>query len=288
MNYILAAIFSNFSFAIGDNVTGLLARKNKPLQLGFWSASFACAIFLIPAFTIFSHELSNMTPANVAGMLVINILVELGMLFMMVGMVKSSVTLTGVVAGSFPALTTVLSLVFFGESVGLLQALAITAVLVGVVLSSMHGLARRLLKDLHSSGAIFAFGAFTCWGVYFALVRIPIEQIGWFWPQYSATMVGILTFIVIAKFTKDSSIFKRPAMPVLLLFASLLGIGGGILFNYAISRGPTAVVAPIAGSSPAVFVILAYFVFREKLNKKQWVGIVLAVSGIVSLSILST
>lgn len=288
MNYILAAIFSNLSFAIGDNVTGLLARKNKPLQLGFWSASVALAAFLIPALTIFSHELSNMTPANVAGMLAINVLVELGMLFMMIGMVRSSVTLTGVVAGSFPALTTILSLVFFGERVGVLQALAIAAVLIGVVLSSMHGLARRLLKDLHSSGAIFAFGAFTCWGVYFALVRIPIEQIGWFWPQYSATAVGILTFIIIAMFTKDRSIFKRPVMPGWLVLAALLGVGGGIFFNYAISRGPTAIVAPIAGSSPAVFVVLAYFIFREKLNRKQWVGIVLAVSGIISLSILST
>jgi transporter family protein len=190
-------------------------------------------------------------------------------------------------AGSFPAITTVLSLIFFSEVVGPLQALAIVVTLIGVALSSMQGKVNRLLMDMRSSGAIFAFGAFVCWGVYFAFVRIPIEQIGWFWTQYSGALVGLVLFLIIAKLNKDRSMLVRPKPLWLLVVIALLSVGGSMLFNYAVSKGPTSVVAPIAGSSPAVFVMLAFFIFRERLNKKQWLGIVLAVIGIVALSVLS-
>ncbi len=152
----------------------------------------------------------------------------------------------------------------------------------------MQGKASNLIKDLHKSGAIFAFGAFFFWGVYFALVRIPVEQIGWFLPQYTSSFVGLLMFFIIAKVTKDKDVMTKPKLIWLVAITAFLQVAGRIFFNYAISKGQTAIVAPIAGSSPAVFVALAFFIFKEKLNKKQWLGIVLALVGIINLSLLST
>jgi uncharacterized membrane protein len=85
MNYILAAIFSNLSFAIGDNFSGLLMRKNKPLQVAFWSALVAAVLFAVPAVTIFGDEMRHMNPGNVALMLGLNVLVELGVLSFLAG-----------------------------------------------------------------------------------------------------------------------------------------------------------------------------------------------------------
>ncbi len=287
MNFILAAVLSNLSYAFADNANGLLSKKNKPLAIAFWATAFGILIFFIPAITIFSSELSRITPTNLAIMLAINILVNVGYLSFITGMNKGSVTLTGVIGGSFPAVTTVAALVFFGESVTMLQAVAIVIVLVGVALSSMHGRVKDLIGDLHKSGAIFAFGAFFFWGIYFALVRIPIQEIGWFLPQYTSSFVGIVMFWLLSLHVKDKSVTKRPNMVWLIAVTAFLQVAGSMLFNYAISQGQTAIVAPIAGSSPAVFVIIAHFLFRERLNRKQWAGILLALSGIVSLALFS-
>lgn len=288
MNYILAAILSNLSFALSDNVNGLLSKKNKPLQVTLWTSLISTVLFFIPAITIFSGELSKLTARSLFFMLFINLLINLGFLCFITGMQKGSITLTGVIGGSFPAVTTLVAIIFFGEKVSSLQLLAVTVVIIGVALSSMTGEAKNMLKDIKSSGTLFAVATFFLWGIYFALIRIPVEEIGWFLPQYTASIVGLILFFIIAKLGKNKKVLAKPKLLGLVLLTTLLGFAGSIFFNYAISKGQTAVVAPIAGSSPAVFVIFAYFIFHEKLNKKQWSGIALALTGIIGLSVLST
>lgn len=214
------------------------------------------------------------------------LLVELGYLCFLTGMNKGGVTLTGVIGGSFPAVTTVLALVFFHESITGLELLAIGVILLGIILSPMQGTFKDILKGVRTSGTIFAFGAFILWGVYFALIRIPIESVGWFLPQYFSTIAGVALYYVLSKITKDTDMTSRPRLVWLIIAAAVTQVVGSSFFNYAISRGETSIVAPIAGSSPAVFVIIAFFVFREELNKKQWAGIALAITGIVGLSLL--
>jgi uncharacterized membrane protein len=65
-------------------------------------------------------------------------------------------------------------------------------------------------------------------------------------------------------------------------------IGATIIYAYALTKGKTAIIAPIAGSYPAVFVVLAYFVLRERITRVQYLGVVTAVVGIVGLSVLSS
>ncbi len=80
---------------------------------------------------------------------------------------------------------------------------------------------------------------------------------------------------------------SKPQLPIIIAVASSLQVAGSMLFNYAISQGPTTIVAPIAGSSPAVFVVIAHFIFKERLNTYQNVGIITALAGIIGLSLLS-
>ncbi len=286
MNYILAALASNLSFAFSDNVTGVLSRKNKPLTIALWAAVFGLMIFLVPALTIFSSEFAKLTPSNLAVMLGINILVNVGYVSFLAGMNKGSITLTGVIAGASPVVTTLTAILVFGEKISIFQAVAIVLVLLGVALSSMRGKAKDLIKDMRKSGTLYALGAFFFWGIYYAFVRIPVKEIGWFLPQYSASLVGLVIFLGLALATKEKQALRLPRLVWLVALAALLQISGSIFYNYAISQGQTAIVSPIAGSSPAVFVVIAYFLFREKLNKKQWAGITTALIGIIGLAFL--
>jgi drug/metabolite transporter (DMT)-like permease len=287
MNYILAAILSNLSYATADIGNGLASKKNSSLKNSFWVVFYSLIIFFVPAILFFQHEIVKLNLSNILWIFGTGILVILGYLSFLIGMTKGSITLTGVIGGSFPAVTTVAALLLFGEQVSTLQGIAIAAVLFGVVLSSLQGDIRTFVHDLKNSAIIYAFATFFLWGLYFALIRIPIESVGWFLPQYGASVIGVPIYFLIAYFTGEKDVLKKPNGSLLLIVITVLQVLGSLCFNYAIANGNTSIVAPISGSSPAVFVILAHFVFKEKIKPIQTVGIVTTVLGVISLSLLS-
>lgn len=58
-------------------------------------------------------------------------------------------------------------------------------------------------------------------------------------------------------------------------------------FYFAISHGQTSIIAPIAGSYPTLFVILAFLIFKDPITRQQIAGIGTTLTGIVLLSIFS-
>lgn len=285
MPYVLAAILSSFGYAVGDSFNGLVAKKNSSVVVGFWASIFCVMLFFLPLVIFFRDQLARVTVVNLLIIAGLTCVISFGYLAFITGMRKGSVMLTGVIAGSFPAVTTLISLVVFKERVTVLQMVAIVTVLAGIVLSSLNITNRRFLHDLKSSALLYAFAAFLLWGIYFALVRIPIERIGWFAPQYIMDVFSIFFFFLLARGRAErEAVLRLPKLAWLLALVSLAQLGASMLYNYAISQGPTSIVAPIAGSSPAFFVILAFIIFKEKLGASQKFGIVVTVAGVIALS----
>ena len=69
-----------------------------------------------------------------------------------------------------------------------------------------------------------------------------------------------------------------------LAFITLSGIATGaswLFYYYAIQNGIVSVVVPIDKLSILVTVIFSYFVFKEKLSKKAFIGLCLMVVGML-------
>jgi uncharacterized membrane protein len=124
-------------------------------------------------------------------------------------------------------------------------------------------------------------------GLFFALVRIPVDRVGWFLPAYAGNFIGVPLYVFIARRLGEPSVLRRPRLPIPIALIAFMQIGATMLYAYALTKGKTAIVAPIAGSYPALFVVLAYLVLRERIRAIQYLGIVTAVVGIVGLSVLS-
>jgi drug/metabolite transporter (DMT)-like permease len=204
------------------------------------------------------------------------------------GMQRAGVTLSGVITGAFPAVATVAALVFFGERISWGQAAAIAVIIAGILLSSLQGEVRTLFGDIRRSSLIWAFAAALLFGLFFALIRIPVERVGWFLPSYGGNLIGIPLYVLIARRFGERDVLRRPNLVLPIAGIAFLQIGATMLYAYALTKGKTAIVAPIAGSYPAVFVVLAYIVLRERIRAVQYVGVVIAVAGIVGLSVLSS
>ena len=72
----------------------------------------------------------------------------------------------------------------------------------------------------------------------------------------------------------------------LIINSAMVG-SGSLSFNYAISKGLVAIVAPIAGSYPTLFALLAFLVFKDSITRQQIFGIGVTLMGIVLLSFFS-
>lgn len=74
---------------------------------------------------------------------------------------------------------------------------------------------------------------------------------------------------------------------IILILSALFLRGGDIALNLGISSGFASIVAPISGASPTLFVALSYFIFKDKINRQQQIGIGICLIGIVLLSFFS-
>lgn len=73
-----------------------------------------------------------------------------------------------------------------------------------------------------------------------------------------------------------------------LIFIALSGLSTGaswLCYYYAIQNGIVSVVVPMDKLSIVVTVAFSYFVFKEKLSKKAWIGLCLMITGTLAMAI---
>lgn len=197
-------------------------------------------------------------------------------------------SIVGTVAASFSAVVAVFSIIFLKETISLSQCIGIAIIFTGVILSSLDFNQLKQGKIFKDKGVFFAVIVMFCWGIYFTFVKIPVKQIGWFWPNYIvfACVPLFYLYIKLKKIKLQKPNYKNAFVPVML--SALLLRTAEFTYNVAIDKGLSAIVAPIAGSYPILFAPLAYFFFKDKVTKQQIAGAVTTIIGIIFLSFISS
>lgn len=272
---------------MGDIFGAIASRKIGAYSTTFWS--FVIAVIFFGFYTPFAFkELHKISLEIILLNLFLGILFIIGNTVFNEALRISNASLVGTIAASFAALTFVLSMIFFKESVTIRQLIFILVIFTGVILSSLNFSDLKNKKLFSDKGILYALIAMVCWGVYFAFIKIPVKEIGWFWPNYFTFLLFPLIFLYMRfrKIKLEKPNYKKAMLP--LIIGGILLRSGDLSFNYAINNGLTAIVAPIAGSYPTLFVFLAFLVFKDPIKKQQILGILTTLVGIVFLSFLSS
>ena len=99
-------------------------------------------------------------------------------------------------------------------------------------------------------------------------------------------VVLIMAWIVVFVTKKQNTVKHIDKNSWLFLILSGFATGGSWLCYYkALQTGPASVVVPIDKLSILVTIVFSYIVFKEKLNKKSALGLLLIVIGTLSLLI---
>ena len=181
-------------------------------------------------------------------------------------------------------LTMIIAFIVLGEEITLIKAIAMVLIGIGTYLMITKKENVKVEKK-NNAWLIYALGSAIFASLTSILGKIGIEGIdSTLGTAIRTIVVLIMAWIVVFVTKKQNTIRNIDKSSWIFLFLSGLATGGSWLCYYrALQTGPASVVVPINKLSILVTIAFSYIVFKEKLNKKSALGLLLIVMGTLSL-----
>ena len=221
-----------------------------------------------------------------------------------------TLSIVGPVSSSYPALTVALSLLS-GERIHAVRAAGLAVTLLGVILAatsfaqSQSTAAEKDAQRANPNHENAAFDAKTkssrahlSTGVGWAIcAALGFGVLFWFLGFHVVPAVGSAVSVWVMRLTAllALSLAAAPARQTLkfphgkvwwlLLAVGILDTAAFVANNAGLSTGQVSVVSVLASLYGAITVLLAWIFLRERLERSQWLGIVLIFIGIVLVSL---
>lgn len=181
-------------------------------------------------------------------------------------------------------LTMIMAFILLGEEITLIKTIAMVLIATGTYLMIAKKENVKIEKK-NNAWLIYALGSAIFASLTSILGKIGIEGIdSTLGTAIRTIVVLIMAWIVVFVTKKQNTIRNIDKSSWIFLFLSGLATGGSWLCYYrALQTGPASVVVPIDKLSILVTIAFSYIVFKEKLNKKSALGLLLIVMGTLSL-----
>ena len=184
-------------------------------------------------------------------------------------------------------LVMIFSLTYFKEQLSLYQIIgAIFAIIVIFVLTKQKE-EEKIRHPNFKLGIILAMvtliiGAISTIIVKFVTV-FDINFLGFM--LFSYILNALLSLVLIKRFqTEKEDSSPRNAVRIGISIG-LVNFIGFYAFMTAVSLGPLSLISPICGMSFVVTIVLSVFIYKEKLNLKRILGIILAVLAVILMGL---
>lgn len=196
------------------------------------------------------------------------------------------------VSSSYPALTVALALLS-GEHVQSLRGIGLAVTLVGVVLASTSFAANKVDASARGNNPHARLAKGVAWAI---VAAVGFGFLFWFLGFHvvpvlgsviSVWMIRLTSFTVLvlaAAPSRQTITLPRGSVWWLLLGVGLLDTAAFVFNNAGLHTGQVSVVSVLASLYGAVTVVLSWIFLRERLERSQWLGIVLIFAGIVLVS----
>ncbi len=181
-------------------------------------------------------------------------------------------------AAMLSAATPVLYGAFIEGLPGPIQLIGFMLAFIAVGLISGLGVVKGRPRGLGlASLAGLGFGSF-----YILISRVSHGSI--FWPLAAARFSSLLFLLAVVLIRNQKLLPEKSVWPVVLL-AGALDVTGNVFFVLASHAGRLDVAAILSSLYPAVTVLLATLILRERVTRLQAIGIVVALVAIPLISV---
>jgi drug/metabolite transporter (DMT)-like permease len=191
------------------------------------------------------------------------------------------VSLITPIVASYSALTVVLSLLT-GDRLSALQLLTLLATVCSIAIASTPK-ATTQQPAKRAKGVGWALTASFCYALVFWIIGAQLRE------SINGQLLSWLSFIVqlaiigpIVLLREHERLFNNLSI---LALSGGTGALGYIFTNIALGEA-TSIVAVLSSLNSVISVVLAWFFLRERLAKHQWLGVWLALGGVILISVL--
>ncbi|OUP84153.1 multidrug DMT transporter permease [Lachnoclostridium sp. An169] len=188
---------------------------------------------------------------------------------------------------SSTVLTIILALIFLHEGISLPKAAAVIVIAAGIFLM----IEKKDVKEPEKSkGGWFLYAAGSA---FFASLTAILGKIGIIGVESNlgtairTCVVLVMAWLMVFVTGKQKEAGRIGKKELAFICFSGVATGASWLCYYrALQEGPASVVAPVDKLSVLVTVVFSYFVFEEKLGKREAVGLLLLTAGTIAMALL--
>jgi drug/metabolite transporter (DMT)-like permease len=277
---IVLAGFSALLYGIADFSGGYAATKSRLLSVLILSQLVGTVVALIALVLLGS---SGPTFRDLAWGFVAGFSGSMGLFMLYGGIARSIVAIVSPASALVGALIPVLFGLALGERPSHAAIAGSVLCLPAILLLSWEGRDAEHQKGSVRSALFYGILAGLGFGVFFVTLSRSNPGAG-VWPLLGARMASITSFALALLVSREPFRVEREGR-VPSVVAGAADMGANILFLLASQSGMLSLVAIITSLFPAPTVILARFVFHQRIPPARMAGLTLALLGVALISL---
>jgi drug/metabolite transporter (DMT)-like permease len=273
------ALFSSLLWGSADFLGGTLTKKYKAVAVTAVSQSFGLLFGILVIVSTSSWLAPNLSwdgyviPGVLAGLLGFG-----GLTAFYAGLATGRMGVVSPIS-SLSVLIPLAIAIFGGEQPNTLQIIGMVVALIGAFCAS----GPEIRGGVSAKPLIFAVIAAIGFGGAITLIAKGSQSS----PIMTMTTMRFTTFIIalilLLRYRSFGG-FTKKDLPILILIGGA-DFFGNLLLGIATTKGLVSLAVVLGSLFPIVTVLLAFKFLHERLHKVQFLGVVLAISGVVILSL---
>ena len=271
---VLFGLSASLSWGTGDFSGGLASRRAHVFSVVL--AAYLVGLLLLPVLALaWSEPLPSWRDAlwGASAGLVGTLGLTAFYRSLAIGRMGINAPITAVLAASLP-------IIFTAFTQGLPRPLQLAGFVLALLAVALVSHPER------ASGRPEGLGLALLGGLGFGSFFILIGQVSAhaiFWPLMAARLTSLLFMIAFMRIRGEQMLPKKSVFP-LILIAGALDVAGNVFFILAAHSGRLDVASILYSLYPAVTVLLAAIILRERVSRIQAIGIALALGAILLIS----
>lgn len=270
------ALGSSASGGVSDFIGGTTSRRMGTIQ--FTLCTQLLSLVLAGGWVAISGEPApagrTLAAAVGAGF---GVMISLSAFFQ--AMVVGTISIVAPISATGVALPIFVGVVH-GERPGPAQVVGIFAAIGGILLSARSRWRMSSIEPGVGFAGIAAVGS----GLFFWLMA-PASRHGIPWAMLVSRAIPVMILIMLLTIHHPSRTLTLTRRNLTgIFFAALLGSCGMALYGFATHHGQLAIMSVLASLYPAINVILAHVVLKERIRLVQRLGVCAVLAGVVLLS----
>ena len=278
MDGITLAFISLITWSISDIIVKLALNKSSWWKVLFYTQLAGGSLMLIIA--SFTTELNQIFTGLGLLLILLGLIDMIGFLTMYKSIHSKGVSLTAPIINSWAIVSVTLSMIFYGERISFLQLIAILCIIFGIFIVTL-----KKEKFHFDKTFTIALISMLTWGVFFFLLKIPNLVFNAILVT-AAVKLLTLPFSLPLIFKKKINLLKtKTSVLLIIILAGILDAAGFLAFNSALKISPVSLISPIIAAAPVLIAIMGVFFLKEKISKRQTIGIIITVLGLITISL---